>query len=305
MEHVEIWTVREIGEAIASLLLTVGHDNCLFKPLADALDQIERLQRFISAGGAGGGGTAATVSFMNSAGVTGGKSTDAAQPRTALRDALVREIAEGRRPPERFGLHDTWLQHARHLAAEVLAYRATAARAVTIADEAFGLGPVEGLDETLGRIEAGINRQHMRISELETKLKAVELARSASSAAPAATKQSVVPPFVLQFKIADASILKQMGFQVDDRHRYGATAFRVTVTATPPRVDVQRSTTNLLGEPVWSAPSHGDYLLNDSNVLAMLIPALFDGRFDRAKPSQSPNHTPVYDTGTLVIKTKP
>lgn len=40
-------------------------------------------------------------------------------------------------------------------------------RAVTIADEAFGLGPVEPLDDTLDRIEQGINQQHRRILDLE------------------------------------------------------------------------------------------------------------------------------------------
>lgn len=48
-----------------------------------------------------------------------------------------------------------------------LALAAAADRAVTIADEAFGLGPVEPIDATLTRIERGIFEQHKRIAELE------------------------------------------------------------------------------------------------------------------------------------------
>ncbi len=40
-------------------------------------------------------------------------------------------------------------------------------RCVTIADEAFGLGPVEPIEATLTRIERGIFEQHKRNSELE------------------------------------------------------------------------------------------------------------------------------------------
>lgn len=45
-------------------------------------------------------------------------------------------------------------------------------RIVTIADEAFGLGPVESLDATLTRIERGIFAQHKRLSELEAQREA-------------------------------------------------------------------------------------------------------------------------------------
>lgn len=46
-------------------------------------------------------------------------------------------------------------------------------RAVTIADEAFGLGPAEPLEETLSRIERGIFGQRQRISELEREVAAL------------------------------------------------------------------------------------------------------------------------------------
>lgn len=55
---------------------------------------------------------------------------------------------------------------------ELRRHRLAADRAVTIADEAFGLGPVEPLDDTLGRIERGINQQHQRIVQLESALAA-------------------------------------------------------------------------------------------------------------------------------------
>lgn len=45
-------------------------------------------------------------------------------------------------------------------------------RLVTIADEAFGLGPVEPLDATLARIERGIFEQHQRIANLEVQREA-------------------------------------------------------------------------------------------------------------------------------------
>lgn len=44
---------------------------------------------------------------------------------------------------------------------------AAADRAVTIADEAFGLGPVEPIENTLSRIERGISNQHQRNAALE------------------------------------------------------------------------------------------------------------------------------------------
>jgi hypothetical protein len=45
-------------------------------------------------------------------------------------------------------------------------------RIVTIADEAFGIGPVEPLDATLSRIERGIFEQHKRLANLETQREA-------------------------------------------------------------------------------------------------------------------------------------
>ena len=43
----------------------------------------------------------------------------------------------------------------------------TEMRLVDIADEAFGLGPVEPVEATLSRIEQGIAQQRRRIAELE------------------------------------------------------------------------------------------------------------------------------------------
>lgn len=53
------------------------------------------------------------------------------------------------------------------LIARIRELEAGAARAVTIADEAFGLGPVEPLDWTLARIERGIAAEHIRNATLE------------------------------------------------------------------------------------------------------------------------------------------
>lgn len=54
---------------------------------------------------------------------------------------------------------------------EVIAeLQAAVDRAVTIADEAFGIGPVEPPDDTLTRIERGISEQHQRIQMLERTL---------------------------------------------------------------------------------------------------------------------------------------
>lgn len=108
-------------------------------------------------------------------------------------------------------------------------------------------------------------------------------------------------PFVLLFKIADAEMMTRMGFQVTERHRHEVTSFRVTVSSAMPGVYVQRATTNVLGEPVWDEPEAGDFILRDTNILAVLIPALINGVADRAKTSHTPNHTPVYDLGTLAL----
>jgi len=54
------------------------------------------------------------------------------------------------------------------MALELQQLRAAAERAVTIADEAFGTGPVEPVDSTLGRLERGIFDQRKLIVELET-----------------------------------------------------------------------------------------------------------------------------------------
>jgi hypothetical protein len=55
-------------------------------------------------------------------------------------------------------------------------------RAVAIADEAFGIAPVETFDATLTRIERGIAGQRARILELE---RALDAHLSASCAKPA------------------------------------------------------------------------------------------------------------------------
>jgi hypothetical protein len=58
----------------------------------------------------------------------------------------------------------------RGLVADLREARQALDRAVTIADEAFGLGPVEPPDATMSRIERGIFEQHKRISDLEREL---------------------------------------------------------------------------------------------------------------------------------------
>lgn len=57
--------------------------------------------------------------------------------------------------------------------AEVERLQLAADRIVTIAAEAFGLGPIEPIDATMSRIERGIFEQHKRISELERELEAL------------------------------------------------------------------------------------------------------------------------------------
>lgn len=52
------------------------------------------------------------------------------------------------------------------LRAKLAQLQAGADRAVTIADEAFGLGAVEPLEDTLTRIERGIFEQHAELSRL-------------------------------------------------------------------------------------------------------------------------------------------
>lgn len=49
-------------------------------------------------------------------------------------------------------------------------------RAVTIADEAFGIGPVESFDETLGRIECGIHEQHVLVEAQRSRIRELEVA---------------------------------------------------------------------------------------------------------------------------------
>lgn len=58
-----------------------------------------------------------------------------------------------------------WMTTYEAMRAEIEALRCGADRSVTIADEAFGLGPVEPLDATLSRIERGIFEQHKLIAE--------------------------------------------------------------------------------------------------------------------------------------------
>lgn len=57
------------------------------------------------------------------------------------------------------------------LIARIRELDAAADRAVMISDEAFGLGPVVPIEETLGRIERGIFGQGQRIRELEAALR--------------------------------------------------------------------------------------------------------------------------------------
>lgn len=54
----------------------------------------------------------------------------------------------------------------RRACAEIRELRLCADRAVTIADEAFGAGPVEPLDATLSRIERGIHDQAKELREM-------------------------------------------------------------------------------------------------------------------------------------------
>lgn len=49
----------------------------------------------------------------------------------------------------------------------VLDLEAAERMAITVADEAFGMGPIETAEETMLRIERGIAGQRQRISELE------------------------------------------------------------------------------------------------------------------------------------------
>jgi hypothetical protein len=62
------------------------------------------------------------------------------------------------------------------LAAQIAELRARH-RAVTITDEAFRLGPVESLDDTLGRIERGIFEQHRTIECMRPVVEAAEAVR--------------------------------------------------------------------------------------------------------------------------------
>lgn len=59
------------------------------------------------------------------------------------------------------------LEHERGDLAAPLSLLLAAERTVAIADEAFGIAPVESIDETLTRIERGIEAQRARIRELE------------------------------------------------------------------------------------------------------------------------------------------
>jgi len=77
-------------------------------------------------------------------------------------------LTEAGAPTSDRGLVLTVGGRIRLMALELQQLRAAAERAVTIADEAFGIGPVEPIDSTLGRLERGIFDQHKRIVELET-----------------------------------------------------------------------------------------------------------------------------------------
>ncbi len=54
----------------------------------------------------------------------------------------------------------------------IASLEASLARAAHIADEAFGLGPVEPIEDTLTRIESGIFELRRRIADLEERLDA-------------------------------------------------------------------------------------------------------------------------------------
>lgn len=68
-------------------------------------------------------------------------------------------------------------------------------RAVTIADEAFGLGPVEPIDATLSRIEAGIFAARQRETALET-----EVQRLLCWTVGAYVDGEMFPPGIAQFE---------------------------------------------------------------------------------------------------------
>lgn len=68
-------------------------------------------------------------------------------------------------------------------------------RAVTIADEAFGLGPVEPIDATLSRIEAGIFAARQRETALEA-----EVQRLLCWTVGAYVDGEMEPPGIAQFE---------------------------------------------------------------------------------------------------------
>lgn len=81
------------------------------------------------------------------------------------------------------------------LAAARRALEVVAERAVTIADEAFGLGPVEPIDATLSRIEAGIFAARQRETALEA-----EVQRLLCWTVGAYVDGEMFPPGIAQFE---------------------------------------------------------------------------------------------------------
>lgn len=85
-------------------------------------------------------------------------------------------IEEWKRPPAGADPAFTFIRQSATRAAKEMAGAVVSAehrdRIVTIADEAFGLGPVEPLDATLTRIERGLHEQHKRLLNLQTQCEA-------------------------------------------------------------------------------------------------------------------------------------
>lgn len=98
--------------------------------------------------------------------------------------------------PDGAGIADT-----HRMVVEISRYRRAADRAITIADEAFGFGPVEPLDATLGRIERGI---HEQVKEL----RAVRERHGAESAEHDSTRASLGA--LLQATAADKDRVRQV-----------------------------------------------------------------------------------------------
>lgn len=114
------------------------------------------------------------------------RSTEAEDQRVAEERVLTEErmrevvervlIEEWKQPPAEADPVLVFIQRSAGRSAKELAGAAVSTeqrdRIVTIADEAFGLGPVETLDATLTRIERGIFEQHKRLINQEAQREA-------------------------------------------------------------------------------------------------------------------------------------